>query len=83
MLYTFEFVGVNGKVACIDLGAFPDDLEARSFAATALADHTTAVRVDVWNGDKQVCCINRLGHPKLHHGTLRHGGSRQGRPPAF
>ncbi len=65
MLYTFEFVGVNGKVACIDLGAFPDDLEARSFAATALTDHITAVRVDVWNGDKQICCINRPGRSRL------------------
>jgi hypothetical protein len=71
VLYTFEFVGVNGKVAHFDLGAFPDDLEARSFATTALADHASAVRVDVWIGDRQVCCINRPSRPFLRRGRSR------------
>lgn len=81
MLYTFEFVGVNGKVAHVDLGAFPDDLEARSFASTALADHVTAVRVDIWSDDKQVCCINRPTHPGYRPGHRK--GLRRERPQAF
>ncbi len=59
MLYTFEFVGVEGRIAHFDLGAFTDDLEARSFAKTALFDHATALHVDVWNGSKRLFRIDR------------------------
>jgi hypothetical protein len=59
MIYTFEFVGVNGRVGHLDLGVFSNDGEAECAAKAALSDHVTAIRVDVWSGDQRVFRIDR------------------------
>jgi hypothetical protein len=86
MIYTFEFVGVNGRIGHLDLGVFADDAEAASAAKAALADHVTAVRVDVWNEHGRILGIDRSmisgrgdGHRRLSS-NAQNSGDQSGPP---
>lgn len=60
MAYAFDFIDQDGRVDHFDLGVFADDAAAERAAEQALADSSTAVCVEVWNGERKVARIQNL-----------------------
>ena len=57
--YTFYFLRADRSVPAFDFAECPSDAEAMAMAKRFLALHSTAERVETFNGERVIGCVER------------------------